>query len=272
MTVLRGKNMAVTGEETVFGFQIHTERTLEDMVAGNTDGAVMRVDGNDRWWGFYQLYGHTPARFPNDSFTFVCAPENTGSIAYSGTAKCQSIEIVNDIRNGRYVQSVVTFLSHGALSASQTAPTDTSNPCPLSVKNTFPKFGSTSYDDDNVDFMRLRILAKGMENNWYVTAASNGAVMHEDGDIDAEAEFRLLTEDSSDFPTIGDSDIYYHYVTSTTYWQMTWMRVAGILPWQGNRQQPGLVGATVKLAFTGFSCTQQGSIINPATANKWPGA
>ena len=270
--VIRGKDMAITGESTTDYFEIHTERTLADMVAGNTDGGVMREDGNDRWWGFYRLYGHSPARFPNNSFTFVCAPENAGNIAVSGTAKCSAIRIAIDIRNGEYIDSVVSFLCHGALSTSVAAPTDVSQPLPLSVKGLYPEFGATSYQNYHIDYMQLDIQAAGMDQYWYADSTSNGQVMHEDGDIDAKAEFRMLTDSSADFPTIGSRQIYKMRVTATTYWELAWMRVRGVLPWRTDRRRKELVGAAIQLEFSGWSGTMQGYIKNPATTLKWGSA
>ncbi|GAG04029.1 unnamed protein product, partial [marine sediment metagenome] len=151
-TVLRGKDLAIDGESTTDYFEIHTTRELTDLVAGNTTGGVMREDGNDRWWGFYELYAKATsqtARWINDSITFSGAPVQTGNKGVSGTAKIARIKLIWDIRNGRYLKTQVAFVCHGVLSLGQAAPTDTSQPKPVSVKGLYPYF-VTSYQDYHV--------------------------------------------------------------------------------------------------------------------------
>lgn len=271
-TVIRGKDLAIDGESTTDYFEIHTTRELEALVAGNTAGGVMRECGNDRWWGFYELYAKATsqtARWINDSFTFLGAPVNTGTKGVSGTAKVQGIKLMWDIRNGRYLRTRVTFVCHGALSLGQTAPTDTSQPKPQCVKGLYPTFNGVSYETYNVDSMELEFYAKDM--HWYVTSTTDGQVMHEDGDVDCRGEWRMLTDDSSDFPTIGTRGAALWRVTDSTYWTVNWMRVRGIEPWITDRRKPSQVAATVKLEFTGFDGTEAGDIITPAGATKWDG-
>lgn len=273
-TVIRGKDLAIDGESTTDYFEINTRRELVPLVAGNTVGGVMRSDGNDRWWGFYELYAKATsqtARWVNDSFTFKGAPVQSGSKGVSGTAKINSIKLIWDVRNCRYLKTQVGFVCHGALSLGETAPTDTSQPNPATVKGMYPTFGGTSYQNYHVEYMELMFSAK--DQHWYVTAdaADAGQVLHTDGDVDCHGEFRMLTDDSSDFPTLGAIDVASFYVTDSTYWEITWMRVAGIEPWITDRRKPSQVAATVKLDFSGFTGTQAGTIIDPAGATKWTG-
>jgi len=270
--VIRGKDLGVDGESTTDYFEIHTTRELVALVAGNTAGGVMRDCGNDRWWGFYELYAKATsqtARWINDSITFLGAAVNTGDLGVSGTAKVQSIKLMWPIRQSGYLKTRVTFVCHGALSLGETAPVDSTQPNPVCVKGMFPDFAGQSYETYNVDEMELEFYAKDM--SWYVTSTTDGQVMHTDGDIDCRGQWRMLTDDPNDFPAIGTIGSALWYVSDSTYWDIDWMRVHGIEPWITDRRRPGQVAATVKLEFSGFSGTAAGHIITPALATKWDG-
>lgn len=273
-SVIRGKTLVVDGESSANYFEIHTTRELEALVAGNTVGGVMRDCGNDRWWGFYELFAKSSsmtARWLNDSFTFQTAAISTGDAGVSGTAKIQSIKFLWDIRNGGYIRTRVTFVCHGALSLGALDPaiTDTSQPKPVCVKGLYPYFNGTSYETNNVDSMELEFYAKDMA--WYVTSTTDGQVYHTDGDVDARGQWNMLTDDPADFPAIGTRGATRFYVTDSTYWLINWMRVAGIEPWGADRRKPSQVGGTVKLEFTGWNGTEAGVITDPGSNDKWDG-
>jgi len=266
--VIYGKNLAVEGEATTEAFEIHHTGEQPFLGAGNTNGGVEREEGNLNWWGSYRLRGHTPARFPNDSFTFLGAPVNTGDKAVSGTARCSEIRIEWDIRGGEFIRSEVLFRANGALSFGQTAPTDTSIPGSLISKGLYVKLDSAT--QAHVDFMRLVIRAAVSP---YCDSTTNGQIQHKEGDVDAEAIWKISSDDSNDFPTVNQDYVAAFYVTVSTYWELTWMRIAGIVPWKVDRRQREV--PVQYLAHARFTCTNGttlGTIKNPAGATKWPAA
>lgn len=265
---LRGKTMAIDGEETTFAFEVNSERDLQELVAGNTDGGIMRCDGNDRWWGWYAFYGYQSAYWLNEQFTFLCSPDNTGTKAVSGTAKVSGIKTVWPVATTGYIYTIVSYVSHGALTTGQTSATDTSQPVCSSSKSLYPMFGGQSYQDYNVHYMELDFRANGMIP--YVDSSTAGQVYHEDGDEDARAMWQMYTDTSADFPSAGTQGILRMYTTASTWWGIEWMRISKSPgPWSGNRKEKKLVSAEIECLFDGFTGTCQGAITAPDLTVVW---
>ena len=268
MAVISGKTMAVTGEASIDMFQIEVEDLLVPYTAGNHQGGVDRVDGNTDWKGVYRLYGHTPLRFPNDSFTFVCSPIQTGSKAVSGTARCTKLEIIWDIANGRYIESWVHFGANGALSEGQTDPTDVTIPGALTSKSMTVDWGGA--DVANVAYMKLVFTSDGIE---YVDSDTDGQTQRTEEDVDCMAFWIVNDDDSGNFPTRGEQQIAKFFVTpaSASWWEVKWMRIRGTKPWKADRRGKRKPVQRITVAEGSLSDgSAVGYIKNPAVATKWP--
>lgn len=271
--ILSGKNMAVdsTNATGIYAFHIEMDHYPPWMVGGNQSGAVIRDSGNLDWGGFFKANGHTPVLFPNDSFTFLCAPKQTGSVGVSGTAICLAIEIVVDQRNPRNPVPIVNqvwFAANGAIVPGTTAPTDTSTPQLFPGKGLCAYFGESQ---GRTKFQRLRIFSRGVVET--VDCTSAGQFMRDGGEIDAEFEWIVNTDDSGDFPlpSAGEQNTRC-YVTDSTYWDINWMEIVGYpKPWQADRRDRPTepVDARFLAKFTAYAGTTKGYIKNPAGTTKW---
>ncbi len=268
-----GKDMTVDGENSVEKFTIDWLEGIPPWIASNTKGGVSRGRGNRDWMGHYILLGHTPARFPNDSFTFKAWAENVGNVAVSGTARATKLTIDWDIENGDYIRSQVDFKANGALSPSQAVGTDdSSTPGHLSSKGMYVALGGVA--QARVTRMHLEI---DSETNMIATvdSTSNGETMRTPGDINARGWWRISSEDPADWPTPGNGHQVDWYVTDSTYWRLQYMTITGIRDFGADRRanrQRRPVGAIIYAEFAAWLGTTSGYIYNPATDQKWPTA
>lgn len=270
MGVIYGKNLSVdldgAREQTVDSFVIEHQGEIPEVAASNTQGGMARVEGNIDWRGRYRLVGHSPIAFPNDAVTLIGTPETTGSKAVSGNARIEKIEITADVANGRYLETIVHFGANGALSYSAAAVADSSSPAPLTSKGLTVNLDGAG--QAGLDYWKLTIESKIIR---YVNSDTAGQYQRTEGDIDAQLAWRVQTDDSGDFPIINARHVVQCEVTATTHWELTWMRILGVQPWEVDRRERRKpVSAIITAAFTGFSGTMAGTIKNPATATKWP--
>ena len=272
--ILSGKNMAVNAAagSKIFAFRINVTHYPPWMVGGNQSGGVARELGNTDWDVMYRENNHTPTVFPGDSFTFECAPKQTGNVAVSGTALCTAIEIVVDSRDPRNpvpIYSTVQAKADGTLSLGQTAPTDTATTVLYSPKGLCAYFGSSQ---THTKYQRLKIFTRGDVET--VDCTTDGQVQRDTGELDAEFEWIINTDDSSDFPLASAGEQTARcYVESAAYWEINWMEIAESPgPWMADRRsRPNTpVDARFLAKFTGHSGTTPGTIVNPAGATKWP--
>jgi len=81
----------------------------------------------------------------------------------------------------------------------------------------------------------------------------------------------VFEDDPSNYPTIQAMHAVRFYVSSTTYWEITWMRIESVEPFGVDRTDTrNPIGATITASFTGFSGTQSGTVKNPAGSTVWP--
>ena len=272
--VISGKNMAVNSDTGtgIYHFRIYQKHYPPWMVGGNQLGAVARELGNTDWGGDVWGNGHTPVILPNDSFSFECAPAQSGSIGVSGTARCLAVEIVVDNRNPEDPQPIwwhARFGANGtALTTGATAPTDTSVPKLYPPKGLCAYFGSSQI---RTKYQRLFLFARGVVAT--VDCTSDGVFLRTEGEIDGDLTWIVNTNDSSDFLDEASGEQRTRmYVTATDYWQVDWMEIVDTPdPWEANRREPrDPVQATFKAAFTGHSGTTDGSITQPDGTEWWP--
>lgn len=278
MSVISGKNMAVNSDtgSGVFKFRIWQKHYPPVQVGGNQQGAVARELGNTDWGGDFWANGVYPAVLPNDSFSFKCAPAQTGSIMVSGTARCQSVEIVVDGRNPEQPAPIyhhVRFAANGTALATGGDATDVADTSTTEVygpKGLCAYFGSSQ---DHTVFQRLLLFARGQVP--YVDCTSDGVFGRTEGEIDAEFEWIMLTDDSTDFIDEANGEQTARlYVDTTVYYELNWMEIVDTPDaWEADRmaaREP--VQAKFKAAFTGHSGTTAGTITLGDGSNTqwWP--
>jgi hypothetical protein len=270
MGVIDGKNAAVNGQKTVFGWKITYDGNEADYVASNTEGGVGRVTGNRDWVGYFDSYGQTatpyaPTVFPGDSFSFDGTTET--SKGATGTARCTRLVATWDTRVGRYITYRTFFGANGALTIGVATATDTTEPSPQHVKGLSVDLGAVQ--EDEVNFMRL-VFTSGSRR--YCTAECNGQYKRTAGDrMDVEAVWRVYEDTPANLPTIDSRHVAKFYVTAAQYWQITWLQIDQVDDLgvdRENKNEP--VFAQITGRFTSHDGTSTGSIVDPAAATKWP--
>lgn len=268
MGVIYGKDAAVSAdgsvEPTINGWQIDYQGNLVPYVASNTQGGTGRNAGNIDWTGWYRQYGHTPLVIPGDSFDGIFSVDGTNGAL--GTARCLSTDWQWDLEQGGYIISRTTFGANGVLSLGAAAAADSATPTPSNVKGLYVALDGTQ--QANVDRMQLSMQRQCRR---YCSAECDGQFYRTSGDLDVVGRWRVLEDDPAEFPTIQARHVVRFYVTSSTYWEMTWMRIESVEPFGVDRQNKrDPVGAVITATFTGFDGTSAGTIKNPGGFTKWP--
>lgn len=273
-SILSGKNMSVNASSAsgVYAFEINQEHYPAWQVGGNQAGAVARAEGNFEWYGWFMANGHTPLLWVGDQFAFTCAPSQTGSLAVSGTALCVGLEIICDNRNPDEPVPLyhrVLFGPAGVLSYGVSSPTDSGTPAIYPPKGICAYYGSSI---PRTKYQKLRIFDKAPVRTTDCT--ENGQIIWAAGELDAEYEWWINTDDPDDFPLLSADPVNGRMnVTDTEYWDLNWLRLTEYpKPWSASRRPPKVVDAKFKAAWTGYNGTTQGYIKNPAGATKWPAA
>lgn len=274
MPIGHGKVMAVTGESSIFQTHIEHWKDLADYVAGNTDGATGRPDGNSNWAGHYHTYARDadsarqPARFPNDSETLAASFGSGTSTGYSGTARFHRLQIDAPIEPGRNITHRVDFMANGALTRTAALISDATIPFPMNAKNALIKLhGNTQAD---VAYARLIFQAACIP---YCNTSTAGQWKADDGDLDVTAEWLIQSEDASVFPSPGSLQVLRFHVTAAKYWEIQWMRIEGVRPHFKDRRDPRkLTGASVIAKMECSNGTSLGHILAPDGTYKWGSA
>jgi hypothetical protein len=269
MGVDGGKLMAVDGEKTVYGWKIKYDGNLADYVASNTQGGAGRKSGNKDWIGYYDMYSdqdtpYAAIRFPGDSFTLKAT--TTTAKGFEGTARCTRLVCTWDVENGRYIHYRVYFGANGALTVGATAATDVTTPCPQNAKGMYVALDDTQ--EDQCHYMRL-----DMRQNCkrYCSAEANGQYLRTAGDrMDVEGVWRVYEDTPANLPVMHAMHVVKFYVDGSNTWAITWMRIDGIEA--GIDRENDRVPTTTEITarFNAHNGTTIGSIVNPASATKWP--
>lgn len=202
--------------------------------------------------------------FPGDSFAGIFSIDGTNGV--SGTARCESTVWTWDLEAGGYIVAQTSFGANGVLTPGAAAVTDSSTPQPSLVKGLYVALDGVQ--QSNV--RRMRLLARRKLRR-YCVAENDGQYKRTSSDLDMVGMWQVLEDNPANWPTIQARHIVRFMVTSSTYWEMTWMRIESVEPFGVDRYDTeNPVGATITASFTGFNGTTAGTIKNPAGTTKWP--
>ena len=264
MGVINGVGGAVDGRSTVRQWSIREIQRGAKWVASNTSAGVARKCGVKDWRGYFTGYGHTPATFPGQTFTFTGSVD--GTLGVSGPAICDRIVITWDIEAGKIIEYRVDFSANGTLSKGAGVAADATTPVVECSTSMYVTIGGGQQTD--IRFMRLVITC---DNRPYVSSDTAGQVKRNSGNIDAECLYRLYQDVPANLPTLAvPNQLRFHVTGDPTYWEMTWMLLEEIEDYGADREGAENVGATIKGAFCAYNGTGAGTIVSPSTTQKWP--
>lgn len=269
MAVLRGKHGTINGANTVRYWMVMSEADDQAYHASNVNGGTGRIDGNTDWQGIYRAYGHTPAVWPGDAFSFAGAMNSLGTVGASGTAIVQRIRIVCPIEEGGKIWHEVLFGGNGALTLGTVSVTpDTSVPNPPAAQGCKVAIGNpTPADVTDVRGWELVIEDPTVR---YANSGTSGGYRRESDNLDAQVQYDVHAANFNVLPTLNANHIVRLYVTASIYWELKWAKVLKLPKNEVPIEDRQLVSGTVMLGMNGHVSGTTGWIKNPAGTTKWP--
>jgi hypothetical protein len=265
MGVITGLNMTVNGENTLRMWQIEELSELTPYVASNTDSGTGRKCGIDDWKGIYLGYGHTPAVFPGDFFTFAASMDGAlGWYSEENGAYCEQIDIVLDVEKNQYIQYAVHFSRNGTLTKGAAVYSDTTVPSPPCPESLTVIRGEV--DENDVRFAHLIMRCPGRP---YVSSSTSGGRKRNRGAFDAALEYHRYFSDPTTLPAVETDYRMQLEVTDATNWDLEWMKMVRLEAIVNTETQEN-VGVKLFFEFNGQNGTATGSVKNPALTEKWP--
>ena len=268
MGVISGISGAISSVSgiTMRSWKINEIQRAEPRADSTTQLGMTRQCGIKDWRGYFLGYGHTPVVFPGDTFVFTGSLGGASPKGVTGTAICDRIVIIWDIEAGKVIEYRVDFSANGTLDKSDTT-SITDSETPVIECSTSMYVAIAGGVQTDIRYMRLEITAA---NRPYVSSTTAGQVKRTAGNIDAECTYKLYQDTPANLPVLAVPNALRFYVTVSTYWELTWMLLEEIEDLGANREGAENVGATIKGALVAYNGTGIGTIINPASATKWP--
>ncbi len=260
-----GVSMAIDGVNTARQFRIWRTSNSFPYWASNTQQGAGRKCGNIDWRGRYWCYGHTPAYFPGDSFTFQAVTDQGKGL--QGSALVERVQIFWDITKGDYIAHIVEFARNGALTFTATA-TDATQPSDYIHCAQGTKF---MYEGTTLPEVETMMLDIRCANRHRVTSDTSGGVLRARGNLDVSWSVKNIEHDPSQYPAINSTHALKFYVDSTTYWLLNWGKVlASPNDYGANHETLEYVGGTLEGAWSGHLASGTGTITTPGGVEKWP--
>lgn len=261
MGIISGNDATVSGENTNRLWRIEYVETPATYKAGNTKSAEGAKCGIGDWQGFYLGYGHTPAAFPGVDFTFTGSTD--GSKGATGTAYCELIRILWDIKAGKLIEYMVQFSGNGALTVGAAVATDATVPDPPCTESMGFSFGTAV---SAINYMELILRNPGKK---YINSDTAGETRRKRGYLSGEFTVRMDEGDTSALPTRGQIAVAQFDVTDTLYWELTWGKIVKVIAGVDHESNE-VVGSEVQGVFLPFDAGVEGSLTNPASTEQWP--
>jgi hypothetical protein len=245
-----------------------------------TNAGAQRTTGVRDWNGVFHGYSAVPPVFPGDTFGFQGQFDSvndgtTGVSCAANAAICDRIEVTWRGEEGREIEYAVFFSANGAidLSATVTAMSpdvDPTTPPPSAVSMACT--GPAGTITTELRSMKLVITAA---NRKYSSANTSGETKRTPGNIDGGVVYSgyidKTTLASLESALQLDTVLQLNYVSTTSYWKITWVRPTKI-EIETNRESAENVFATVTNEFHLHNGTTLGSIVSGATGatEHWP--
>lgn len=268
--MITGLEAAIDGVPCIERFRINLTAQDNAVACSDSAMAVLRSSSNKDWNAVVSAFGHTPAKLPNDKFTFTARDadgqgwrsETNGAIVRQAHVFCRP-------------QSSEPFYYHlyisgnGSLTPGEYSATGGPYPTPASSIGR-----GVSIDDTPLTGIAQweLILSSNLARPIW-PAHKIGWPVRDSGNIDAEIVFRQHPDLVDDLPEIGDEAIYNLFVTDTLSWEIKWGKLLD-LPVEyvvrNQNNEPEFVAAENRAHFSASVGGQQGHILKPGAAQWWP--
>lgn len=260
MSVINGLAGRVNGESTVRNWSITSSADLQALIASNTKGGTVRLDGNVDWNGNYTGYGPQPSVFPGEYFTFQGAltsevtDTNCAESDVNG-AIVDSIEVAWDIEGGAPIGYTVNFSGNGGITFSTSGTDialDTTDPRMYSSIGTVLKLVDDVPDTPvvtQVADLRSMTLTITADNKSYASSDTAGKIKRVPGNIDVQVTASVYTDDFASLPAVNLSREWRMYVNATEYWIVKWCKFGEASDLSVDPESGDPIGATLNASF-----------------------
>lgn len=279
MGYITGHDGMVNGAQAVRVIRISPKSPGGPYAGSNSGGAIDRIDGWKDWEAMYEAYGHTPASMPGDSLNFVGSID--GSVGVYGTSIVESF--VLDIEIPQEEEQPPSPISHsvvvkgnGPLNRGAAVAVDTSVPNPPNPKDLKIQYaqpsGSPTWTTVCSAYRSRLVIAK--RNPLYRPGCNSGATFRLPGNVDVQLEFDVYESSMTSLPTEGANYSVRVYVSGTEFWEINYMKLEAIEPFEIPIETRKLVWARLRWSFKSTAVINgtatRGSIKKPDTTVWWP--
>lgn len=242
--------------------------------ASNIPRGTGRVKGPVDLVGKWQAIGHTPAKFPGDSFTFIGSVDGAKGVTVQ-TARCLQAAVMFPIEEDRpLIVNTVAFGNDGtSIIWGSAAVSDTSAPVLPKIHKV--KISVAGGDLFAVANVRLLLSSPGrryVASNCYDAQSDQTYYRRPDcGRLDVRLEVQTYEGDPAALKRPNDDDSVKLYVDDAQYWEFTNMRLLDVDGWGGTHEGQKPVGCRyvfgLDLTKDG---TAKGTVVTPDGAILWP--
>lgn len=274
MSVIGGMNGAVDGHAIVRGWAIAHSADIKSMVASNTLGGSITLEGNENWSGTFRQYGYIPAVLPGAAFTFTGSID--GSDGAYGPARVTSVTINWGQEAGEPIAMEIAFQANGALVLGAAAVSDTADFENVgSSVGVLVKIADAGGAFAALDDVRSAQLVLTAANREYRSSTSDGHTKSVEGPLDWSLSIDMYSgADLSALPTVNLVQGFQLFVNATEHWELLWGRVGEMTNLDVNIETGDLVSGTLNASMHGIQLIGEtvtdGTIKDPAETTIWP--
>lgn len=195
MGVLSGIFGAVDTIHTVRNWSVDSSADLQELVASNTKGMPIRLEGNEDWSGSFSCFGDVPVKMPGDSFLFTGSVD--GENGCYGQAVVDSVEVSVDIEAGAPISHDVSFSGDGILTLGAAIADDTTVPEGVPSIGCKVLLGTVAAVPAWTELDNVRTIGLSFEsaNQAYVSSSTAGKTRRLIGNLNASVSVSLYEGD-----------------------------------------------------------------------------
>jgi len=269
----------VNGADTVRSWRINPISPGGPYAGSNAAGAFDRIAGWKDWVGQYAAYGHTPAVMPGDAFAFLGSID--GSVGCSGTAIVEVVRVEIEIPQDEEtpptpINHTVQFKANGTLNRGAAVAADETVPNPPNPKDLKIQYATPAAVPSWTTLCSVyrAALTLSKRNPIYRPGCNSGQTFRLEGNLDAQLEFEVYDSAMTNLPDEGSPYGVRIYVTSTLFWEINWMLLEEIAPFEVPIETRKLVNAKLQWALRSTTLISavatRGTIKKPDTTTWWP--
>ena len=258
MGVIGGAKSLINGMYTTKSWSISHKADLQAIIASNTYGGPVRLEGNKDWSGTVEGWGHTPPILPGDIFSFTGSID--GSLGATGSAICDSTTITINVESGAVINYSSAFSANGALTfgAAVVAADDTcpSAYSPIGAIISYDVLPDTAYATlPNVKMITINITA---DNQFHIDSSTAGETLRLAGNINCTVDIDVNIEDTglASLPAVNSVCRLKITLASGDVYDIDFIRFASVSDITADRETAAIISAKLNGLFSGVEVAE----------------